>query len=184
MIDGLGFGMALQFKPDGKGGYLYRRDQIGAAIPATTAERDGYVRWMGWMVVLGFFLYFGGMIGLAWLADRFVTSDSDAVGVAGAVVMATITMGGLYLFLRWASHAPARAFAGRPEVEPGKSRKQVFGRRIGRMSYGKLFLVVAALAGALVFRTDFSVEQVALAIGLPAVVGLGFAIMKWRIEAD
>ena len=183
MIGGLDFAMAVQFKADGRGGYLYRKDQTGPAIPATAAERDRHVAWMGWMIVVGAVLYFGGMILMAVLADRFITSDSNSVHVAGAMLMAVTALTGLYLFLRWATHAPARAFAGRPEVEPAKSRQQVFGRRMARVTYTRIAVVSAGLAVFLLIGTAGDPDVMWLAFVLPAAIGIGFAIWKRRIEA-
>ena len=182
MIDGLGFPVALQFKADGKGGYLYRKDQVGPGIAATAAERDRHVRWMGWMVILSFFGLFAGVIAMAVIAEHVVTSDSNTVGVFGAMVMAVIAMGSLYLFLLWASHAPARAFAGRPEVEPAKSPKQVFGRRMARVSYTRIAGVTAGLLVFMLFAAAGDPEVTWVAVILPLAVGLGYAIWKWRIE--
>ena len=182
MIESLGVATALQFKPDGKGGYLYRRDQIGPALPATAAEREAHVRRMGWMVVLGFVLYFAAVVALAAVAQRFVGDRSDTVSALVAVVMGAVSLGGVYLFLRWASHAPARAFAGRPEVAPATTRKAVFGKRFARVTYTRIVLVSAALAAFMVLAMRDQPEAWWLAVGLPAVVGAGYAIWKWRID--
>lgn len=184
MIHGLGFAMALQFKPDGRGGFLYRRDQIGPALAATAAERDGYIRWMGWMVLVGAVLYFAGMVGMAMLADRLITSDSNTVGVIGAVVMGVTAFTGLYLFLRWASHAPARAFTGRAELAPAIRRKDLLGKRFARLTYTRIFLGSVGLALFCVVGTLHVPDAIWVAVALPAAVGIGFAIWKWRIGTE
>lgn len=184
MLYGPGFPVAAQFKADGKGGYLYRKDQVGAAVAATAEERNRHVRRMGWMVLVGAILFFLGMILMAVLADRLIGDPSNTVGVAGALVMGVIALSGLYFFLLWASHAPARAFAGRPQVAPAQARREVFGRRIARVSYTRLFLVSAGMAAIPLFRAGSDPETMWLAAGLPVVVGIGFAIWKWRIETE
>lgn len=184
MFDLLGLAVAVQFKPDGRGGYLYRRDQIGPALAATAAERDRHVSRMGWMMLLGTVLYMLGIIAMAVIAQQFVDSASASagVGVGGAPVTAGIAFGGLYLFIRCASHAPARAFAGRPEVAPAQTRKQVFGTQMARMTYTRIVLIFAAMAAMLVIATLDQPGAVWLAVGMPAAIGAAFAIWKWRIE--
>jgi len=180
----LGFPMALQFESSATGTILYRKDQVGPALPVTVAERDAYVGWMGWMVVLCALLYFVGIILMSVLADRFIESDSNSVGAVGAMAIGLAALASLYLFLRWASHAPARAFAGRSAVEPARTRKQVFGKRMAKMSYARIAVVSTGLAVFLLFGTAGDVEIMWLAVGLPAAVGIGMAIWKWRIETE
>ena len=80
MIDGLGFAMSLQFRHDGASGWVYRRDQIGPALPATAAERARYVRWYGWITLSAVPLLLAMVIAFALIADRLFPDPTNNQG--------------------------------------------------------------------------------------------------------
>lgn len=100
MIEGLGFGMSLQFKPDGAGGWVYRRDQIGAPLPVTPAERDGYIRWYGWITLSAVPLLMAMVFVFALVSTTLWPNPSNNQGAAVAVVGIAIVMTLRYLYLR------------------------------------------------------------------------------------
>lgn len=112
-MTGLGFAMAMQFKPDGRGGFVYRKDQKGPPLPATREERDRYVRWYGWIVISSVFVLSGLIMLGATVAWKIEPNPSDLGGAFGALIFGGGSMVLTYLYLKWFSHAPARAFADR-----------------------------------------------------------------------
>lgn len=122
MISALGFGMAAQFKPDGKGGWLYRKDQKGPPIPTTREERDRHVRRFGWITLIALPLFMAMVMLLALVATGIAPNPSDTVGALGAIVVGGVPMALIYAYLKWFSHAPAREFADRAPVGPARAR--------------------------------------------------------------
>lgn len=189
-MEALGFAMALQFKPDGKGGWLYRKDQTAAPVPATQAERDSYVRWYGWIVLGSLPLLMALIIGQAFVLDQLLPSPTNTQGMLATIPMVVIAFGVTYAYLKWFSHAPARAFADRPRVGEPTTMKQVHGAVVARMTWGKLVTRIGALMVLCAFAA-FSADvpdadrpaAIAFALGVPAVIGLAFAWWKWRIDS-
>lgn len=185
MIEGLGYAMALQFKPDGKGGWLYRKDQTGAPVPATQEERDRFVRRMGWVVLSSLPLFTGLVIVFSLImTNRVPESASNNVKALWAILMGGGAMVLTYLYVKWFSYAPARALAGRTPVGPAQSRKQVFGRQLAKGSYTKLALTMLFVMVAGVWALRDNPESWWLPIGLPLVIGLGTAYWRWSIERE
>lgn len=185
MIEGLGFAMALQFKPDGKGGWLYRKDQTGAPIPATQEERDRFVRRFGWIVLSSLPLFMGLIIIFSIvMTSQVPESASNNVKALWAIVMGGGSMALTYLYVKWFSHAPARAYSNRAPVGPAQTRKQVFGRQLAKGSYTKLAatMVLVAIAGVWALRDN--PESWWLPIGLPLVIGLAVAYWRRSIERE
>lgn len=185
MISALGFAMALQFKPDGKGGWLYRKDQTGAPLPATAAERDGYVRWYGWIVVSSLAVLMGTMMIGALIANWINPDPTNNQGAVGAIIFGGGAFLLTYLYLKWFSHAPARAFASRAPAGPAQTRKQVFG---GRMAHGSSYTRLALTTGGLIVLGLIGLRDHPEAWWLPFVmilpIGLALAYRKWSIDRE
>lgn len=115
MIEAFGWTMATQFEPH-RQGFLYRRDRTGPAILVTPAERTAFVRTFGWKFlahVAGFML---AVVAASMLTAHFFPRGDET---GGFFLMGGLLAGigvALYLSIKWAMHAPARALAGRPIV--------------------------------------------------------------------
>lgn len=184
MIEGLGFAMAAQFQRDGKGGWLYRKDQVGAPIPTTREERNRHVRRYGWITLAALPLFMGLVIGLSMIVAGLVPSPSDNVGAVGGIVLGGGSMLLTYLYLKWFSHAPAREFADRAPVGEARSRKQAFGRQVAQRSYWKMAGMTLFLMAGGVYALRDRPESWWLPIGLPLVIALALAWRKWSIERE
>lgn len=189
MLEGLGFAMALQFKPDGNGGWLYRKDQTGAPLPATAAERDSYVRWFGWITLSSLPLFMVAMIAMAFVFDRSFPNPTNSQSILLTIPMVIIVFGITYGYVKYLSHAPARAFADRAPVGAATTIKQVHGNKLKGLTYPKIALNTVgllALTGLATITADLPPSDLpaafAIALGIPLVIGVGFAIWKWRID--
>lgn len=189
MLETLGFAMAVQFKPDGKGNWLYRKDQTGAPIPVTKDERDRHVRRYGWITLSSLPLFMALVIGTSMVFANLFPDPTNVQGMFGALPIAGIAFAVTYIYLKWFSHAPARAFADRAPVGPPTTLKQVRGATIARLTYGKLttrVLGLIVLTGAAGLTADIPDAErpiaMAFALGLPLLIGLAFAVWKWNIE--
>ena len=129
MIELLGFPMALQFKRHQGFDWVYRKDQVGQAIPVTNAERDRYVRGYCWIMITGPFLLFLVVAVGAWIADKLFSSSSNGVQVLISTIGTVIALAALHRYLLYYSHAPARELAARPPVAPSLSLRVVLRKR-------------------------------------------------------
>ena len=177
----LAFAMALQFEADGQGGYLYRKDQTGPALPASAAERDRHVARFGWLMLFAPVLYLLEVILLALIMQGIL---ERAPSMPIVLFMAGAAFGSLYLLIRWLSHAPARAFAGRSPVASAIPRARKFGRVMARMTYMKILLTFGGMAVLFWLVSPDHPDRLLVSLAIPGAVGLGFALWKWRVEAD
>ena len=193
----LGFAMAVQFAPDRlmgahkrPGGWLYRKDQTGPALPVTQAERDRHVRRYGWIMLGAFPLLFGLGLTFAFLAAEFLphtlTNLQEMIWTIPGVVVA---LGLTYVYLKWFSHAPAREFSDRIPLAPARPLKAVYGSKTEKSSYGKIALItlgLMALAGAALIGEDVPEGELLgtlmVIMSIPLAIGLGAAWWRWRIE--
>ncbi|CAN5403819.1 hypothetical protein BH10PSE14_BH10PSE14_39580 [soil metagenome] len=156
MID-IGYGRVLdvfanQFEQDGKGGYLFRRNGIGAAIPVSARERDRFVD-----------SYRRGWRRIIW-AILIGTIFTVAASVAGMVALEIDSMSYLYIALavdivpllvfallydRRLRTAPVRVLAGRGSVGNARSRDEANEVHFAKMRWSHI--VAPLLGGTLAF---------------------------------
>lgn len=118
IIEGFGWTMATQFEPHRKG-FLYRRDRKGPPVLVTAAERNAFVRVFGWQFLAHVAGFMAAVIAAAMFTAHFFPRGDET---GGFFLMGGLLLGiGLALFMsiKWAMHAPARALAGRPTFSSG-----------------------------------------------------------------
>ncbi|WBH15030.1 hypothetical protein [Sphingomonas radiodurans] len=185
MLELLGFPMAIQFKPGERAEWVYRKDQVGPALPTTREERDRYVRRFGWVMVTGPFLFFIVIAAGAWISEKFFSDASNALQVAISTIGAVAAFALNYFYLRYYGHAPARDFLGRTPVAPPLAMRVAHRRVLERMTNARLVQSVAILTGILglsAFQPRISPADRPIALvfclGLPPLIGFGFWL--WR----
>lgn len=118
IIEGFGWTMAIQFEPHRKG-FLYRQDRKGRPILVTAAERNAFVRVFGWQFLAHVAGFMVAVIAAAMFTARFFPRGDET---GGFFLMGGLLLGiglALYLSIKWAMHAPARALARRPTFSSG-----------------------------------------------------------------
>lgn len=118
IIEAFGWTMATQFAPH-RSGFLYRQDRKGPPIPVTAEEHDAFVRAFGWQFLAHVAGFMMAVIAAAMLTARFFPQRDET---GGFFLMGGLLIGiglALYMSIKWAMHAPARALAGRPTFPSG-----------------------------------------------------------------
>ncbi|MDB5706847.1 MAG: hypothetical protein JWN66_3963 [Sphingomonas bacterium] len=182
---------AAQFESDGKGGYLYRDSERGAAIPVSAIERDAFVATydrqsrrslIGLTVVTIAAIVAGVLVGMALHLGTLLQ------GVAFAVSMVAIVTAIMVMTHRTYG-APRRALAGRASVGVERSRREARDIARARQSWGQILGVFAGFVGsfaapALRYDALHGWGRLWLLLLAFGVMACGYAaIRKWQIQA-
>jgi hypothetical protein len=160
-------------------GYLYRRGGRGPALPLSVEEYErsttGYGRWL----IAIFIGFFAAMIGGSMiLAPLFPQAE-----MIGPIVM-TVAIGGiLYLCIRRAMYAPARALAGRTPVAPARSGDDVARPVMAKLTYDRIFSTGGSLVVVALFEVHESPPAALVCAGSGVVVIIFGCLRKWRWDA-
>jgi hypothetical protein len=179
---------ADQFEPDGKGGYLYRKNMRGPAISVTAGERDGFMddfarsrRFLQRVLAVGILLAIVALVSVSSWLRRDLTD--------GAIFPLTVAAVAIFM-LAWHRiwGAPAAALEWRTPAGPALSRTAARRLAIERVSWAHLGLA-ALLIPFSIFRATAARDPfvhwfwIALAIFFAAGLPLQ-AFRKWRVERE
>jgi hypothetical protein len=178
-----------QFEPDGAG-FFYRKSMKGAPIRVSADERDGFVeafnrrlRYAVWSVLLATVAL---IVLLALLLPDVDRPGNQAAAYAGFALVMIV----FFAIYYWAWNAPARELERRAASGPARTRAEMRGLMLARMSYGYLGLIAAAAVGAMLkLSRDTDIlhgwGRLWLLLGAIAVATAGIqAFRKWRLERD
>lgn len=182
LIETCGWTMALQFEPAGQGAFLYRHENTGAPIRVTAEERTRFVRAFGWMFLAHLAVFMPVMIAAAMITAHFFPEGGETGGFFLMGGLLVFIVAGLYLSLKWAMAAPARALAGRPAVGPARTRAEAARPHLARLTYGRIAGRAATIAIAAPFLAFESMGAAITALVLAVVAFLAMAFWKWRSD--
>ena len=167
-------GVAAQFQHR-RDGYVYQQEGIGAPIPVTREERDGFLRDAARALLLHV-AAFGLCMVAIWLLVRRVVPADDALAAGAIAFLGSVAAMLLHASYRWAALAPARALAGRRAIGPAGEP-----RLAGLTSYRTIFGTAAIFLIFGLLGDWPPVEKVVLGV-LAVMAAVFMAMRKWRFE--